>query len=40
MTVEEASDVLGFNEAANFRRAFARWTNMSPQQFRAIASNA
>jgi AraC-like DNA-binding protein len=40
MTVEEASDVLGFDEAANFRRAFARWTNMSPQQFRAIASNA
>jgi AraC-like DNA-binding protein len=40
MTVEEASDVLGFNEPANFRRAFSRWTNMSPQQFRAIASNA
>ena len=40
MTVEEASDALGFNEASNFRRAFARWTNMSPQQFRAIASNA
>jgi AraC-like DNA-binding protein len=40
MTVEEASDVLGFNEPANFRRAFARWTSMSPQQFRAIASNA
>jgi AraC-like DNA-binding protein len=40
MTVEEASDVLGFNEAANFRRAFARWTNMSPQQFRAISSSA
>jgi AraC-like DNA-binding protein len=40
VTVEEASDVLGFNEAANFRRAFARWTNMSPQQFRTIASNA
>ncbi len=40
MTVEEASDALGFNEAANFRRAFARWTNMSPQQFRAISSNA
>ena len=30
MTVEETSDVLGFNEAANFQRAFARWTNMSP----------
>jgi AraC-like DNA-binding protein len=40
MTVEEASDALGFNEASNFRRAFARWTKMSPQQFRAIASNA
>ena len=40
MTVEEASDALGFNEAANFRRAFARWTNMSPQQFRAASSGA
>jgi AraC-like DNA-binding protein len=40
VTVEEASDALGFNEAANFRRAFARWTKMSPQQFRAIAGNA
>jgi AraC-like DNA-binding protein len=38
MTVEEASDALGFNEAANFRRAFARWTNMSPQQFRTVSS--
>ena len=40
MTVEEASDALGFNEASNFRRAFARWTNMSPQQFRTISGNA
>jgi len=40
MTVEEAGDALGFNEAANFRRAFARWTNMSPQQFRASAGAA
>ncbi len=35
MTVEETSDALGFDETANFRRAFARWTKMSPQQFRA-----
>jgi len=40
MTVEEASDALGFNEASNFRRAFARWTNMSPQQFRTVSSGA
>jgi AraC-like DNA-binding protein len=40
MTVEEASDALGFNEASNFRRAFARWTNMSPHQFRTISGNA
>jgi AraC-like DNA-binding protein len=40
MTVEEASDALGFDEAVNFRRAFARWTNMSPQQFRALSNGA
>jgi AraC-like DNA-binding protein len=40
VTVEEASDALGLNEASNFRRAFARRTKVSPQQFRTIASNA
>ena len=40
VTVAEASDALRFNEASNFRRAFARWAKMSPQQFRTIDSNA
>ena len=34
MTVEDVAFTLGFNDAANFRRAFRRWTSATPQHFR------
>lgn len=34
MTVEDVAFALGFNDAANFRRAFRRWTCATPQHFR------
>jgi AraC-like DNA-binding protein len=34
MTVEDVAFTLGFNDAANFRRAFRRWTSATPQFFR------
>ena len=37
MTVEDVAFALGFNDAANFRRAFRRWTSATPQQFRKAA---
>jgi AraC-like DNA-binding protein len=34
MTVEDVAFALGFDDAANFRRAFRRWTSATPQHFR------
>lgn len=34
MTIEEITYALGFKDAANFRRAFRRWTNHGPLEFR------
>jgi AraC-like DNA-binding protein len=34
MSIEDIAHALGFSDAANFRHAFRRWTNNSPQQFR------
>jgi AraC-like DNA-binding protein len=34
MTVEDVAFALGFGDAANFRRAFRRWTSTTPQRFR------
>ena len=34
MTVEDVAFSLGFSDAANFRRAFRRWTSATPQRFR------
>ncbi|MDH2385517.1 AraC family transcriptional regulator [Bradyrhizobium sp. CER78] len=31
---EDIALALGFSDAANFRRAFHRWTNKTPSQFR------
>lgn len=33
-SVEQIAAIAGFSDPANFRRAFIRWTHMSPAQFR------
>lgn len=33
-SVEQIASIAGFSDPANFRRAFIRWTSMSPAQFR------
>jgi AraC-like DNA-binding protein len=40
LTVEDIADALGFSDAANFRHAFRRWTNATPQEFRDTSSTA
>lgn len=34
ITVEDVAFALGFNDVANFRRAFRRWTSATPNHFR------
>lgn len=34
VSIEEVAATSGFSDTANFRRAFIRWTSMSPAQFR------
>jgi AraC-like DNA-binding protein len=34
VSIEQVSALAGFSDPANFRRAFFRWTSMSPAQFR------
>jgi AraC-like DNA-binding protein len=35
--VIEVADRLGYRDAANFTRAFRRWTGASPREFRRVA---
>ena len=34
LTVQEIAELLGYSEVTNFRRAFMRWVELSPYQFR------
>jgi AraC-like DNA-binding protein len=34
MTIDDVSSALGFSETSNFRQAFRRWKQASPQQYR------
>ncbi len=34
LSVQEVSDLLGYSEVTNFRRAFLKWAGLSPYQFR------
>jgi len=34
LSVQEISDLLGYSEVTNFRRAFVKWSNISPYQYR------
>jgi AraC-like DNA-binding protein len=34
LTVEEIADTLGFSDAANFRKAFRRWTKTTPREYK------
>lgn len=34
LSVQEISELLGYSEVTNFRRAFMRWVELSPYQFR------
>ena len=34
MTAQEIAELLGYTEASNFRRAFVRWTHVTPQRYR------
>lgn len=36
MNTENISEELGFSDAANFRHAFKKWTNKSPQKYRDV----
>ena len=38
LSVQEISDLLGYSEVTNFRRAFVKWVKLSPYQFRRKAS--
>lgn len=35
MSVEAIAAILGYSDTANFRRAFKRWTGLTPQQYRS-----
>jgi AraC-like DNA-binding protein len=38
LSVQEISDLLGYSEVTNFRRAFVKWVKLSPYQYRRQAN--
>ncbi|MNV93474.1 Urease operon transcriptional activator [compost metagenome] len=34
LSMDEIAERVGFSEGANFRKAFRRWTGLSPTQYR------
>lgn len=36
ISIEQVAAIAGFSDPANFRRAFIRWTSMSPAEFRRL----
>jgi len=39
LSVQEISDLLGYSEVTNFRRAFVKWAALSPYQYRRKTNN-
>jgi len=39
LSVQEISDLLGYSEVTNFRRAFVKWAALSPYQYRRQMNN-
>lgn len=39
LSVDSVAELLGYHDAANFRRAFHRWFGMAPRDFRLIAES-
>ena len=38
LTAQEVAEMLGYRDAANFTRAFRRWTGQTPSQYRAATA--
>lgn len=39
LSINQITELLGFNDASNFRRVFKRWFGMSPSQYIALLDN-
>jgi AraC-like DNA-binding protein len=40
MNLSQIADALGYADAANFTRAFKRWTGSSPSQYRSAPTRS
>jgi AraC-like DNA-binding protein len=39
LSINQITELLGFDDPSNFRRVFKRWFSMSPSQYRALLNN-